>query len=657
MTAYAQLARLEYGKAPDSVVIDYYFKLANLAQVEQDYISANYYCDTILLKFPDSDFYVKKEVQEEKAEIYQASGQTEVAVGMFLELLTDYNKRGEDALSAELNNRLGILFLRMNELTSAEYHLNESIKLAEKINDQNLIAASLMSLGNRYKKVGDFEKAEDNYLKSIAISKQENFQRLLAGNYNNYGSLFRMTNKLDRALHYYKLAVAINTETKNDRWLSYNYNNIGNIYKERGNNQEALRYFFMSNEIKRRIDDPRGMSTTLMNISSVYESMGNYKLAHKYFMEYTDLKDSLANVDNVLLTKKLAAEFQAERREAEIKQLNTERELDHQKLKARDEQLSYQNFLSWLFGIGIFLVLIIAGILWYNVVNRKKANEILQAKNDQIDRQHKEIIDSINYAKRIQNSILPSENRLTRLLGSYGIMYKPKDIISGDFYVCDQTENGLYFGTVDCTGHGVPGAMVSLVASAQFNKMIHELKLSSPGEVLNQLNKEVPKALDAGSANINDGMDMALCKFNPSEMTLEFSGAHQNCWIITTTESLENRMLTEAGYEIYQVGEVGLINLKGSRQGIGKSTHPVNFTTSKVSIVKGDKVLMSTDGYQDQFGGPNNTKFKVREMRNLVLENGALSAPDLCDFLEKKLVDWQGTQEQIDDICVMVVEL
>ncbi|MCH2229124.1 MAG: tetratricopeptide repeat protein [Crocinitomicaceae bacterium] len=647
----------ESGIVNDTVMVEYYLKLSRLAQADQDYLSAIDYCDTLLNNYPKLAFEKTIKVKERKASIYKTSGQTDVSVSEYLSILSEYEDRQDFNQSAKINNRLGIIFLKMNDLENAEYHLIESIDYAKKINNKKYQASSLMSLGNRYKKEGKFEKAENYYKLSISICKSEGFKRLLAGNYNNYGSSFRMQGNETKALSLFNLAVKMNKELGNDQWLSYNYNNIGNVHNSQGNHEKALEYFFKSNEIKTRLKDYGGMSYTYQNISSAYDSLRNYKLAHKYYVKFTELKDSLAEIDNALLTKKLGAEFQAEKREAKIIQLNMQRELDQQEINARDERISYQNFLAWLLGLGIFLLLLIAIIIWRSAVGRKRTNEELIAKNEQIDAQHSEIIGSINYAKRIQSSILPSEANLSSALGSFGLLYKPKDIVSGDFYLCEETENGTYFSTIDCTGHGVPGAMVSLVASSHLERAIHELKLRNTGAILNTLNADIPNALNGGESNLNDGFDIALCKLSKNKKTLNFSGANLNCWILNTRENIELRKSSTSDAKLYNEGEYSILELKGQRRGVGKSYDKFNFSNIEISLEKGDKIIISTDGYQDQFGGERNKKFKVKEMRNLILKNASSTPKKMISILDKALITWQGNYEQVDDICIMIIEV
>lgn len=311
-----------------------------------------------------------------------------------------------------------------------------------------------------------------------------------------------------------------------------------------------------------------------------------------------------------------------------------------------------------MLGIGIFLVILIAIITWVSAVSRKKANIKLVEKNQKIDAQHREIIDSINYAKRIQNSILPSEDKLKVNLLNYGVFYKPKDIVSGDFYVCEETDNGIYFGAVDCTGHGVPGAMVSLVASAHINESLHKLGLVETDEILNSLNKEIPFALNDGSSKLNDGFDISLCRLSKDRSSLQFSGANLNCWLICENNIVAGGINNlESDTRTYVTESHTLIELKGVRRGVGKSQDVVHFNSINISLNQGDKILLTTDGLKDQFGGTNNKKLNVNTIRKIVLENAQLKPSELTSTLEQALNSWQGENDQVDDICVMIIEV
>jgi len=652
-----QILNREKKKLHDTIVMDYYLQLAEIMAGEYDYRAAISYCDSILVNQPQLEFVKRKNVEEQKATYLQESGKTDEAMRILLRVLGEFEDRKNYKESAGLNQRIGIIFLKMDDFTNAEYHLKESIEYARRTGNRETEGYAMMSLGNRFKGENRFDEAANYYNGSIQIAKKHNIQRLLAGNYNNFGSLLRMKKDLNGAMKYFQMAIDINLETGNDKWLSYNYNNMGNVYKAKLNYAEALRYFLLSMEIKDKLGDLRGKVQTLFNISEVYEVLGNYKEAYNYQRLHTELADSVAKMDNLNATKRLAAEFQSEKREAKIVQLNMQGKLNQQALAARDEKISYQNTIAWVLGIGIFLILIIALLLWRTTISRKQINQELRDKNEHIDFQHNEIISSINYAKRIQNSILPESDRMQEVLKNYALLFRPKDIISGDFYVCDEVHGFRYFGTVDCTGHGVPGAMVSIVASAHFNRTLNEYGLSNPAEILTRLNEEIPIALHSSKDTITDGMDMALCAYDPLTMQLNFAGAYQDCWIVNRTELMLERMPVSKGVDYFSMGDYTLLEIKGDRQGIGKSTSKYTFAHHQVQMKEGDIVVLTSDGYPDQFGGPNDKKFKVRELRNLILKESGATPSSLVDSLNFSLNNWMGKNDQIDDICVLIVQI
>ncbi|XOV68797.1 MAG: SpoIIE family protein phosphatase [Fluviicola sp.] len=650
------LAR-ERDKMHDSVAADYYMQLAEFASNDYDYNLAIRYCDSALFHENNLSFEKRIELTETKATYLRKNGKTGEGIKLLLDILKELEAKKRFELSASLNKRIGTIYLKMRDLATAEFHLNASINQAKKVGDQKTEGYARMSLGNRFKYDSLFSKAEEQYKLSVAIGEKLGDKRLLAGNYNNYGSLLRMQKKISEARKYYLKAVEMNIASGNDKWLSYNYNNLGNLADAEKNYQQAVNYFLQSIEIKDRLGDFRGKVYTLSNLAGAYEKLGNYKEAYSYQKQYSVLLDSVAKLDNLADTKKLAAQFQSEKREGRIRQLALQDKYNQNKIDSQKEQLSYQNTIAWILSIGIVLVFIIAILLWRSSVNRKRINAELVEKNAQIDRQHKEILDSINYASRIQNSILPGNERRKALLPDHAILFKPKDIISGDFYVCDNSGEHVFFGTVDCTGHGVPGAMVSLVASSHINKTIHEYELKDPGEILTRLNAEIPNALNGSDESINDGMDMAICSLDLGAMRMNFAGAFQNCWILSSKESLKKRMTDDLNAILYEGSDFGILELRGERRGIGRSGVNDPFTSQSMELAKGDVILLASDGYQDQFGGPLNKKFMVKELRNLVLSQAGSSPVQIVNTLETTLREWMEDTDQVDDVCVFVVRV
>ncbi|MCH2224593.1 MAG: SpoIIE family protein phosphatase, partial [Crocinitomicaceae bacterium] len=372
---------------------------------------------------------------------------------------------------------------------------------------------------------------------------------------------------------------------------------------------------------------------------------------------YRHLNDSITAADKIESVNELAAQFQAERREAEIIQLSMQGELDQEKIKVSEQRM-------WLFGSGALILLVLVMFVWRSSLSRKKTNVELakmnneiHAKNEELDQKNQEITDSINYAKRFQTSILASENEMSQYFDSHAVLYKPKDIVSGDFYMLEVLPSGgAVLVVADCTGHGVPGAMVSLIGARYISRAIHEEHIDDPGKALGFLNKNMPKAFESDQVTINDGMDVSICHISDDKELLSFAGANNNCWILNQTESFIDRKGRKDHDLYFESDGIGLLELKGTRSGIGKSSTSTEFEGVSLPLKKGDRLVLTTDGYVDQFGGMDGKKFKKSQLRSLLIENFEESAIALKERLGESISQWMKGEEQVDDICLIVVD-
>lgn len=260
--------------------------------------------------------------------------------------------------------------------------------------------------------------------------------------------------------------------------------------------------------------------------------------------------------------------------------------------------------------------------------------EEIRKQADTLTEQNTEIINSINYAKRLQDAILPSDSALKSALGNPAVLYLPKDIVSGDFYWLENTEKHVYFAVADCTGHGVPGALVSVVGYNALNRCVRELKLTDPAEILDNLTKMVEETFSKEKTTVSDGMDIALCVWDKKDC-LHFAGAFNPLYLIRNQE---------------------LIEIKGDKQPIGKFIKRDPFQSHEIKVLVGDAIYLFSDGYADQFGGPKGKKLKYSRFKEYLLELNHENGEILSNSLEKRIRDWQGEEDQIDDICVMKVQ-
>ena len=311
-------------------------------------------------------------------------------------------------------------------------------------------------------------------------------------------------------------------------------------------------------------------------------------------------------------------------------------------------------FVHWPGGnflIGTGAVALVTTLISWNRSYRKEVNLRLQAeeklketlkeveeKHLQIEEKNKEITDSINYAKRIQEAILPPVDLIRYHFPQSFVYYQPKAIVAGDFYWAECINDVVFIAAADCTGHGVPGALVSVVCSNALNRSVKEFKLVEPGHILDKTKELVLDTFSKSGESIKDGMDISLLTIKKTSQNLElkWSGANNPLWYV------KNRQLTE---------------IKANKQPIGKSDVSDYFVTHNLNLVQGDTLYLFSDGYADQFGGPKGKKFKYKQFAELLVSTQEMALNEQFNTLSHTLNTWKGELEQVDDICIIGIRL
>lgn len=263
--------------------------------------------------------------------------------------------------------------------------------------------------------------------------------------------------------------------------------------------------------------------------------------------------------------------------------------------------------------------------------------EKVEQQRTEISLKNRDLTDSLTYAHRIQSSILPSQELLSTLFPKHFVLYQPKDIVSGDFYWIFSGNNHAYLAVADCTGHGVPGALLSIIGTNALNKLAKENENGDTSIILNRLRMMIVASLnESNDCPLYDGLDITLCSIDRSNGLLKFSGANQSLVIIR-------------GDEIHE--------LKGDKQSIGYHEHYENFTTHDFQVEQGDQLYLFSDGYKDQFGGQNEKKLKSNRFKQLLFELSKIPIHERPIFLKENFDRWKGEQEQLDDVCIFGVEI
>lgn len=327
----------------------------------------------------------------------------------------------------------------------------------------------------------------------------------------------------------------------------------------------------------------------------------------------------------------------------------------------------YHTWWARIFFILLFLLLVYLVINWRTKqlqIRQKElekevytATEEIREQKEKIEEAHREITDSIAYAKRIQSAILPPQKLIKKYIENSFILYLPKDIVAGDFYWMETslTDNVL-FAAADCTGHGVPGAMVSVVCNHALNRAVREFNLNQPAKILDKARELVLEEFNKSEEEVKDGMDIALCALKGTR--LEYAGAHNPLWIIR--KKSENNQLLSSNTENLQCKEFGdylLFEIKADKQPIGKFHEEKPFTNHALNLQEGDTIYIFSDGFADQFGGDRGKKYKASNFKELLASIQEKELSEQRAIIERNFQDWKGSLEQLDDVCVIGVRI
>ncbi len=583
---------------------------------------------------------------------------------------------------AYILNNIADIYETQGNISAALKYYEESMKIHEKMNNPRGIAQAYNNLGFIYSNQGDLEKALDYYQKSFKIKKELNDKSGMAVSLSNIGYIYMLKKQDYKAMSYYLLALKSAQETDDKLRMALVYSNIGGILQRQGNDTQAFENFRKGLKLSEEIGDVDGVahymynlgtlflkkgntdsalyfgnesmkhsqnvgSPTLIRLSAellknTYKAKGNSTKALEYFELYFKMNDSINNEETKKATFKQQLSYEYEKKETEAKNEQDKKDVENASAIKR------QQILTWSIGIGLLIVIIFSIFLYKRFVLTQKQKHIIEEQKKIVDEKNTEILDSISYAKRLQDAILPPIKIIEQQFPQSFVLFKPKDIVAGDFYWFEQIDGLLLFAAADCTGHGVPGAMVSVVCSNALNRAVKEFKITEPGKILDKVRELVVETFQKSESEVKDGMDISLCSFNKKTNQLKWAGANNPLWIIKNVSS--------SGPDSY-LDENQLIEYKANKQPIGKTDSPNPFTTHSVTLQKDDTIFLFTDGYSDQFGGPNGKKFKYLPFKELLQSIKTRSMGEQLTLLDNKIENWKGSLEQVDDILVIGIKI
>ncbi len=541
----------------------------------------------------------------------------------------------------------GLIYKITGDLPKALVYLKRSLQITHKKNNLSSKGFGLNTLGGVYLKMQKFDSALICFGKAMQIFEQENNVYGIVNTYIEYGSLY--SNQLDNklALSYYFKAIKLNKENKEIVSDGLLQGNIAFAYLKLKRADSAIYYGEKSLLVSKETKDIGMIAFITKVLADAYLLKKNFAMAHFYLDKHIDARDSVMNLEREKEISQKQMRFEFDKKIlADSLQFAEQQKTNLHKIELGDAKLKQEKFFRYTLIGGIILVIGFLIFLYnrFNVIKHK--NKIIELQNQKVTQQkniieqkNKEVTDSINYAKRIQQAVLTGEGVWTKISKEYFILFKPKDIVSGDFFWAHTTPNGrCIWALADCTGHGVPGGFMSMLGNSFLNEIVVENRIYNPAEILNRLRDKIIQALEQkGVGRQQDGMDIALCTWNKVDNTLEYAGANNPAWLV------RNKLMTE---------------IKPDKMPIGLyAGEQKSFTTKKVQLQKNDIIYLCSDGYPDQFGGPKGKKFKYKHLQEHLIALCEEPMAKQKQLLEENFYDWKGGLEQVDDVCLVGIRV
>lgn len=584
--AYLNIGNTYNYKGSHTTGIEYYFKgLAIEEKIrQQDYLQ--WFFNNIGVAFTSQKNYTKG------LEFFHKSKQVAEAKP---------NPQSVDLLY----NNIGWLYMLTDVKDSALIFLNKSLQLCEKSKDKYALTLCLHNLGEVYRKMRQYEKAFQYSFRSYEISKQQGFRDQMVANLETLGSVRLEEKKYDEAENYLLQGIGISKE----------------------------------------IDAKPHIITVSSLLAKLYEEKKNFRKAFDYYELFSITNDTILNQANSKRLAEMNAKYTTEQKEKEIELLKKSDQIRQLELYENENRLTQQRMISTGIFAG-FVLLMITALLLYNrfLLNRKtnyklqKAFKLIEEKNIQIERSNAIITDSINYAKHLQDAILPKTEDLKHFFSKdFFVFHRPSHIVSGDFYWCSAQQNKTIIVIADCTGHGVPGGFMSMIGNSLLNEIVNERQVTDPQKIAELLDKRIIHVLHQyENSQQYDGMDISICCIDRTKKEISYTGARHN-------------MYTFNGK---------LKKIKGDPYSLGGAQHQQSksFTTQTFGYEDGLHLYLFTDGYCDQSGGQENKRFTSRQFENLLTQIQLIEMQDQKGVLEKAFNEWKGNTKQRDDVLVVGIK-
>ncbi|PKP20389.1 MAG: hypothetical protein CVU05_09190 [Bacteroidetes bacterium HGW-Bacteroidetes-21] len=591
--------------------------------------------------------------------IYYATGKNDQALSNWFNALKIFEKLKDYEGMGACEHSIGLVMRAQKEFDKSIEYLEKAYINAVKSKDNRLTADVLMSMGNVYVETKDYNNALKKFKAAEILYQNSGDLFGLASIHTNIGDIFKIEENLDSAIFYYEKSNRVFVENEILSGVTHTYAELAECYLMKKAYTKAIDYCNLSMKVAEALDSKDYMSKVYFLLYRIHVKLNNPQKALDYHVKYTEINDTLFNENKQKIVEELQTKYETEKKEQQIK-------LQKSDIEKKEALIAKERFLKYGFGAIGLLFILLTLVIYRSNRHKKKVNMLLSQKNEQIMQkneeitsqrdeiaaqrdlatnqrdiiahQQRDITDSIKYAFQIQSAIFPHEEEVRLILKDYFILYKPRDIVSGDFYWVNKFGNKIIVVAADCTGHGVPGAFMSMLGVAFLNDIVNKEHITSPSVILNRLREDIILAMKQRGENVKqqDGMDVAAIVIDKEEQTIEFSGANNPLYLIKNEE---------------------LIETKGDKMPVSIYAKMTPFNSHKFSIGSGDLVYIFSDGYADQFGGPHGKKLKYKYFKELLLNNKTKPMSEQKDILSQNFDSWRGEYPQVDDVLVIGIKI
>lgn len=697
-----------------------YLYADNLADIANYDLSLKY-CDSALnISENENLFLIKSKTLNLYGIIYSDQGLYDKSIEFYNKSADIGILLNDKSLISKAYSNIGVSYYYKSEFqTAVDYYL-KSLKILEELKDSSNIAIQMSNLGVFYQMQSLYDKALETLFRSLDFIPKNSF-KTRADAYNNIAVTYTYTNNLDKALEYYNEAKILSEKVDDFRGIATSYNNMADLYKrmlqldkaiemskkaievcEKNNIPTDNTYYYRSlavalfenrnftqaeSYLEKSIQmcDEQGNKKLLADnyylMADIFRMTKNFEKATEYMFLFKELNDSVQQQTYSENIAEMETKYQTEKKQQEIEILNKDNLI-------QAERINKQKALIFTFIVVFIIILIFSAIILRLYRQKKKANielklmnaqitsqkEEIEAQRDEIEQQRdyvtsqrdtislqkQELTDSIKYAKRIQEALLPQNELFEILLKEYFILFKPRNIVSGDFFWIKEYNDKVIVSVADCTGHGVPGAFMSMLGIAFLNEIVNTQNITSSGEILDLLRTNIILSLHQSNkeGDSKDGMDISMCLIDKANKKLQFSGANNPLYIVkNSTLKASNPKVQEMAVD--SVTE--LVEFKGDKQPIAIYPEMKKFSTNEFSYEDIDSIYLFSDGFADQFGGPKGKKFMYKQFKELIISNSTKSMSEQKSILKSKIENWMYdggiNYEQTDDITVIGVKL